>query len=125
MSQFWVGNVFLLLSIVAGAGAQVALKRLMSLIGPLRLEALAPAHLNSIGAVPMALLSASLLVIGLGCWLVSLSRLDLTYAYPLACASALLVTLFGVVFLGESVTVRMAIGVVLIVAGTALLVPAR
>jgi drug/metabolite transporter (DMT)-like permease len=125
MSQFWLGNAFLGLSMLTGAGGQVALKRLMTNIGGLRIQTISPAHLWQNGAFPLAFLTATLLIAGFLFWIASLSRLDIAYAYPLACASALLVALFSAVFLGETITTRMVIGTVFIVAGTALLVPSR
>jgi drug/metabolite transporter (DMT)-like permease len=124
VSQFWVGNICLGLSIMVGATAQVVLKHIMNIVGP-SLNWRSPSTLITHAVSPLGLLAVSLLVASFLLWLASLSRLDLGYAYPIACASALVVALFGVFFLGESLTVRMGIGIVLIVAGTALLVPAH
>ena len=38
MSQFWVGNLFLLLSLLLGSGSQVVLKAFFNETGPLRLD---------------------------------------------------------------------------------------
>lgn len=123
MSGFWVGNIFLALSVVSGAAAQVLLKHVMNAAGPKPFDWRVPSTLIASGILPLASLALTLLVASFLFWLASLSRLDLSYAYPLACASALIVALLGVFFLGESLTVRMGLGIILIVAGTALLVP--
>ena len=124
MSQFWIGNIFLGLSILSGASGQVLLKHIMNLAGP-ALNWRNPSTLIAPAVSPFGILAVALLVASFLLWLASLSRLDLGYAYPLACASALVVALLGVFFLGESLTVRMGLGIVLIVAGTALLVPTQ
>ncbi len=64
-----------------------------------------------------------LLVTAFVLWLLCLQRLDLSYAYPIACASVLLVSLFSMIFLGEAVTPRMWLGSLLILVGIALLTP--
>ena len=66
-----------------------------------------------------------LLVSGFLFWVLSLTRLDLSYAYPIACSSVLLVALMSAIFLGEAVTLRMWSGTVLILIGIALLTPPR
>ena len=71
-------------------------------------------------AVVLVLLGAGFLF-----WLMSLSRLDVSYAYAVACSSALVVMLLGVVFLGETVSPKMWLGTVMIVVGTFLLAPSR
>ncbi len=77
-----------------------------------------------LGGKRFVLLAAppTMLVAGFLFWMMSLSRLDLSYAYPLACPSALLV---AVLSLGEVVTARMWWGAAMIVLGTVLLVPSR
>jgi drug/metabolite transporter (DMT)-like permease len=110
---------------LTGAAGHVMMKHVMNA------SAMAPMNFRTIvslarGGSAVHLMIA-LILIGAGflLWLASLSRLDLSYAYPLACASALLVALFGVFFLGEPMTIRSLFAVLLIVCGTALLVPTR
>ena len=59
---------------------------------------------------------------GFCAWIASLSRLDLSYAYTLTCASALIVAALSVVVLGKSVSPRMWLGTILVTAGVGLLV---
>jgi uncharacterized membrane protein len=66
-----------------------------------------------------------MLGVGLVFWLLCLDRLNLSYAYPIACSSVLLVALFSGLFLGETVTLKMWSGTVLILIGIVLLMPAR
>lgn len=125
MSKIWVGNTYLLLSILFTSGSQVVLKALFNETGPLHadfslLEQALTGKRFILLAAALIMLVASFLF-----WMMSLSRLDLSYAYPLACSSALLVAAFSMLFLGEAVTARMWLGTILIVLGTVFLVPAR
>ncbi len=124
MSQFWVGNLLLACSIVSSAAGQVLLKRGMTVFAhaPLSLRTFAA---QGAGERLHWLSAFALIGAGFILWLASLDRLDLSYAYPLACASAALVALFGVLFLGETLTARDIFGILMIVLGTALLVPTR
>lgn len=51
-------------------------------------------------------------------WMLAMTKLELTKAYPFMSLSPPLVFLFGVLFLGESFTWGKVMGLVLIVAGT-------
>ncbi|HXV77815.1 MAG TPA: EamA family transporter, partial [Candidatus Polarisedimenticolaceae bacterium] len=120
MSKFALGNLFLLLSMVSAASSQVLLKVLLgeyhsSGSGVSGLRAWLTADRALRGGASMVLL-----VVGFLCWLAALSRLELSYAYPIACSSILIVALLSAVFLGEAVTPRMWIGTVLVLAGIAL-----
>jgi drug/metabolite transporter (DMT)-like permease len=125
MSQFAVGNMFLGLSVLLGAGAQVVLKRLMLAMGGGGIQALTPVRLWNDGLLSVATAAGAMLIAGFLFWLASLSRLDLSYAYPVACTSALLVAVFSALFLNETVTLKMIAGTILMVAGAALLVSAH
>ena len=66
-----------------------------------------------------------MLVAGFLFWILCLVRLELSYAYPVACSSVLFVSLFSVIFLGETVTPRMWIGTAFILVGLVLLMPKK
>jgi len=122
---FVAGNLFLLGSMLCTVGSQLLIKRvidearLSAAGGALLLELLTRERVLRGGA---ALL---LMLLGFVFWLLCLARLDLAYAYPIACASVLFVTFFSAVFLHEAVTVRTWAGTVLVVVGVLLLGPSR
>jgi len=125
MSRFLVGNLFLLLSVVGATGGHVLLK---SVVDDVKSSGLSWETLQALGTASRLWrggAGAALVVLAFLFWLLALTRLDLSYAYPIACSSLLLVTLFSVVFLGEPVTARIWIGTVLILGGVALLMPAK
>lgn len=125
MSDFAVGNLFLLAAMLGGTAGQVLLKRTVSVLDRPIASVADLAMLPWARIWPSGLLALACVGIAFVCWLASLTRLDLSYAYTMACASAALVALLSVVFLGETISFRMAIGIALVVLGSVLLVPAR
>jgi multidrug transporter EmrE-like cation transporter len=117
--------MYLLLGMLCASGSQIVFKTLFNETGPLGFNRFFVQALCYPGRVLRVLAALALLVAGFVLWMMSLSRLDLSYAYPVACSSAVIVTLFSVLFLGESVSIRSWGGTVLIVLGTVLLTPSR
>lgn len=125
MQRFLIGNVFLLVSMISAVSSQIVLKALIDEMQPLVSGwREIPAALNG-PRLARLLLSMVLLVVGYASWVSSLLRLDLSYAYPIACTSVLFAVFFSVWFLGETVQARHWIGTVLIVVGVILLMPNR
>ena len=121
--SFVIGNIYLLVSILLGAGAQVLFKRLLGNDGPS--EALRVVLPTLIHDRPLAVATACAMILsGFWFWMESLSRLPLSYAYPITCGSALFVMALSVVFLGESVTWKALLGAALVVLGATLIVSA-
>lgn len=125
MSKFLVGNLFLGLSVLLSSSSQVIIKKLMTeldandgLVAKIQ-QLLVAARFWRAG------LAGVMIVVGFLAWVVCLSKLDLSYAYPIACGSALLVTVLSVVFLGETATPKMWAGTLLIMVGTVLLAPSK
>jgi len=123
MFNYWMGNACLVLSMLSTSGSQIAFKSLFNETGPMVLNWSFVQALFSPGRVFRLSLAVVLLVAGFLFWLLCLSRLNVSYAYPIACSSALLVTFFGAVFLSETVPLRVWWGTVLIVLGTILIAP--
>jgi drug/metabolite transporter (DMT)-like permease len=125
MSTFWIGNTYLLLAMLCSSGSQGVFKALFNERGPLGFNGAFVQALCYPGRVLRISAALALLIAGFVFWMMSLSRLDLSYAYPVACSSAVIVILFSVLFLGEAVSIRSWCGTVLIVLGTVLLAPSR
>jgi drug/metabolite transporter (DMT)-like permease len=121
MSKFMIGNVWLLLSMLFGSGSQVVLKAVLNETGPLTASGSMLEQIFAAGKFLHLFAAFAMLVIAFLFWTLSLSRLELSYAYPIACSSALIVALLSTLFLGEVVTARVWVGTVLIVVGTAVL----
>jgi drug/metabolite transporter (DMT)-like permease len=123
MTRFVAGNLFLLLSMVCASTSQLILKTVLRDVDPPGLTwsswqpFLTPERfLRGAGAM-------TLIVSGFAFWVLALARLELSYAYPIACSSILFVALLSAVFLGEPITPKMWAGTVLILIGVALLTP--
>lgn len=123
MTRFMSGNVFLVLSMVCAAASQILLKGLLDEVQGTGFNLEVVREFLSGGRWVRAAASGVLLVAGFAFWVLCLSRLNLSYAYAVACTSVLLVAFFSVLFLGETMTVRMWIGTILIVIGLVLVSP--
>jgi drug/metabolite transporter (DMT)-like permease len=90
-SEMTLAIVYILISVLTGAVGQVLLKKGMANMGPLTLT---PEQLGSIlwriGTNPFVIVGLAIYVSGTVFWLTALSRVDLSYAYPFASLSYLL-----------------------------------
>jgi drug/metabolite transporter (DMT)-like permease len=122
-SPFAVGNLMLIASMLCSALGQIMIKHVMN---GHDFPQFSTTSLKQLAA-PTVFLQVSLaaMMIGSGFffWVAALAKLDLSYAYPIASSSVLLVTLMSGVFLGEQVTLRVWIGTALVVLGVLLLLP--
>jgi len=123
MTRFLAGNILLLLSLACASTSQVILKAVLRGVDPPGLAwsswqpFLAPERfLRGAGAM-------TLIVCGFIFWVLALARLELSYAYPIACSSILFVALLSAVFLGEPITPKMWAGTIVILIGVVLLTP--
>jgi len=123
MSHFFIGNIFLLGSMILATVSQIVIKSLMNDFEGSFLSLVDIRSFLDVTHLSIAAAGGAMVAGGFICWLLALARLELSYAYPIACTSVLLVPLFSVVFLGEVVTLRMALGTLLILAGIVLLMP--
>ena len=123
MQRFLIGNAFLALSILCVAAGQILIKRLLLEINADGIDSNAIRALLE-GTRPWRSATAlAVIVAGFAFWILCLARLNLNYAYPIACSSVLLVSLLSMVFLDEPMTVQMWLGTVLILGGVVLLMP--
>ena len=124
MSKFAMGNILLFASMLCTTASHIMIKALIDEAGE---KALTLSSLFALFTGPKLFRSAiagSLLVAGFLLWALCLSRLSLSYAYPVASTSVLLIAIFSIVVLGEAISPRMWAGTVLILVGIVLLRPA-
>jgi len=124
MSKFAVGNLFLLASMVCTTASHVMIKGLVDEGGGKGLSLETLLDLVSGAKFLRSASAAALLVAGFLFWVLCLSRLSLSYAYPVASTSVLLIAVFSVVTLGETITPKMWVGTALVLVGIVLLRPA-
>ena len=124
MSSFMTGNILLILSMTATAVSQVMLKAVLNQTESATLQWETLREIFATPALAIRTAIAFVLVFaGFGLWMLSLSRLNLSYAYPVASSSVLLVAFLSGFFLGEPITLRVWGGTVLILLGIVLLTP--
>ena len=114
--------VYILISVVGGAIGQVMLKKGMSTMGPLTLSA--QTLIRSIWQmVTNPWVFFGLLIYGLGTvfWLAALSRVDLSYAYPFASLSYVVMLIFSYFIFHESISLLRIAGTVVIIIGVLLI----
>ena len=111
----------ILFTVFTNFGSQVLLKKGMMSIQEFTISAdgllkAAPSIIFN----PYVIIGMLLMVVSMGTHLVVLSRVDISYAYPFLGLSFVLITLWGYFALGEPVSMFKILGVLLIVAGVAL-----
>jgi drug/metabolite transporter (DMT)-like permease len=117
-----IAIVYILVSVVGGATGQILLKKGMSTIGQLTLT---PEHLFSIlwriGTNPFVVGG---LVIYLGAmvfWLSALSRVDLSFAYPFASLSYIIMLAASWMLFREDISLMRVLGTIVICTGVLLI----
>lgn len=109
---------YLAASSLFGVGGQLLLKSAMSSLGPLDLAPAAlPVFLLALLTHPLVLLGLLIYACGTLCWLLVLSRLALSVAYPFASLNYPLVLAAAWLLLGEAPTLPRLGGVAAIAAG--------
>jgi drug/metabolite transporter (DMT)-like permease len=114
---------YILISVGLAAVAQLALKHGMNLVVERTGGAFEPTSLRSVKAVaatPMVYLGLGLFGLSAVLWLVVLSRASLSFAYPFAALTYVLILLFDRFVLHQEIPPLRVTGVGLIVAGIVL-----
>ena len=124
MSKFAMGNVLLIGSMLCTTVSHIMIKGLIDQAGEKSLTLSSLLELFTGPKLLRSVLAGSLLVAGFLFWALCLSRLTLSYAYPVASTSVLLIAIFSVVVLGETISPKMWAGTALILVGVVLLRPA-
>lgn len=114
--------VYILISVLAGAIGQVLLKKGMGSMGPLTLT------LNQLGGTlwrigtnPYVIIGLAIYMGGTVFWLTALSRVDLSYAYPFASLSYVVMLAASWLLFSENITSLRLLGTVVVCAGVFLI----
>lgn len=114
--------VYILISVLAGAVGQIMLKRGMSSMGPLTF---AFSELGSmlwrIGTNPFVVGGLAIYVSGTLFWLMALSRVELSYAYPFASLSYVVMLIASWLLFREEISVMRLAGTLVIGLGVLLI----
>ena len=114
--------VYILISVLTGAIGQILLKKGMGSMGPLTLTA------NQLGGMlwriatdPYVIIGLAVYVGGVVFWLAALSRVDLSYAYPFASLSYVVMLTASWLLFNENITSLRLLGTVVIGLGVFLI----
>jgi drug/metabolite transporter (DMT)-like permease len=113
-------TLFLALSApIIGTVGQLLLKHVMRHVGPIALAQVSSPWriVQQLLFNPLFLLAVLLYVLGFVIWLIVLSKLDLSFAYPILAISYSVVPILSWWILGEQVSMLRWIGIVIICAG--------
>lgn len=114
--------IYIMISVVSGAVGQILLKKGMGSMGPLTLT------LNQLGSVlwrigtnPYVIVGLAIYVSGTVFWLTALSRVDLSYAYPFASLSYVLMLIASWLLFKEDITPLRLLGSLIVCVGVFLI----
>jgi multidrug transporter EmrE-like cation transporter len=112
----------ILLGVLLNACAQVVLKLGMTRVGPVDLSARRPIEL-AISVLLNAWVIGGLAcyVLSVGLWLVVLSRVDVSFAYPFLSIGYIVTAFVGYFYFGENVSSMRVSGIGLICVGVAMI----
>ena len=114
--------VYILISVLTGAIGQVLLKKGMGSMGPLTLS------MNQLGSIlwrigtnPYVIIGLAIYVGGSVFWLTALSRVDLSYAYPFASLSYVVMLAASWLLFDEHITFLRLLGTLVVCLGVFLI----
>lgn len=121
--QFILNHLYLLLAIFFGVVSQLIIKWQMSAFSFNDYEtwqdkfALAFSMLLN----PYIIISLILTLLAGVTWMIAMTKFEISYAYPFTLLGLVLVTIFSVIFFGESVNTYKIIGIAVIILGIVLI----
>ncbi len=114
--------VLVMICVILAAVGQVSMKKGITQVGELSVSDLFSSKLFTIGTNFYIFIGLIGYIISLGLWLVALSKLDISFMYPLVSIGYILTALFAFVFLKENVTLLRWVGIFLITTGCFLII---
>ena len=114
-------NILLFIGILLGAAGQLLLKKGMIKHGKVSIR-LKSAHrdLFNLYFHRYIIIGGLLFVISLGLWTIVISKLDLSYAYPIVSMNYVIVSLFSKIFFKEKITKYRWLSIFVILIGVVL-----
>jgi multidrug transporter EmrE-like cation transporter len=117
--QFILNHFYILLSIFLGVVSQLIIKWQMSTFSFDDYEAWQEKFALAFSMLlnPYIIISLVLTLFAGVSWMIAMTRFEISYAYPFTLLGLVLVTIFSVIFFGESFNIFKLIGIALIVLG--------
>lgn len=114
--------IYILISVLTSAAGQLLLKKGMNSMGPVTLSLnQLPSILWQMGTNPSVVIGLIIYLAGTVFWLAALSRVDLSYAYPFASISYVIMLVASWLMFDEKITLFRIIGSVVIGVGVLLI----
>ena len=119
MSKYFV---FIIVTVILNAASQLLMKSGMAQVGQAELSGSKLISLLSAAALnPLIILGLVTMTISMGTHLMSLSRFDVSFAFPFISLAYVIVAAWGYFVFGENVNMVRIAGIALIIMGTAVL----
>jgi len=116
--------ILILAAVVVGVAGQLIIKKGVLSLGGIGGGGLLAFFMKA--AISPWIVSGILLyVLGTGVWLILLTKVDVSYAYPMLSLGYVFVLFFSFVFLHEPITLLKILGTILIVIGVSLIASKR
>ena len=117
--QFILNHFYILLSIFLGVVSQLIIKWQMSAFSYDDYEAWQEKFALAFSMLlnPFIIISLVLTLLAGVSWMIAMTRFEISYAYPFTLLGLVLVTIFSVIFFGESLNIFKLIGIALIALG--------
>ncbi len=119
MSKYFI---FIIITVMLNAASQILMKSGMSQVGQAEMSASRIGGLLLAAATnPLIILGLTTMTISMGTHLMSLSRFDVSFAFPFLSVAYVIVALYGHYFMGEAVSPTRVLGIGTIMLGTVIL----
>ena len=117
--QFILNHLYLLLAISFGVVSQLIIKWQMSSFSFGDYQTWQEKYLLAFSMLlnPYIIVSLILTFLAGITWMIAMTKFEISYAYPFTLLGLVLVTIFSVIFFGESINMSKLIGIVFIVLG--------
>lgn len=114
----WLTLALLIIPAFTGVAGQLLLKMGMAQMGALEISmAAVPTIIWRMATSPLVIAGLAVYVGGIFFWLLALNRVDLSYAFPFASLSYVLVFFFSWLLLGERISMPRVVGMLVICLG--------
>ncbi len=114
--------VYILISVLTSAAGQLMLKKGMNILGSLTLNMQQlPSILWKMATNPFVFFGLAIYLIGTVFWLAALSRVDLSFAYPFASLSYVIMLVASWLMFNEQITLSRMLGTLVIGIGVLLI----
>jgi len=108
--------LLILANIVLAVSGQLFIKQGMNKVGSFSGAPLSQFFIKAFSS-PLVIIGLVLYVISAAIWVMVLSKVDLSFAYPMLSLGYVLILIFSAIYLGETISILRIVGVLLIIAG--------